>query len=300
LFNCLNIPYGISGESVCILNTFQSLDKIDENLIDHKYVLDDFQIIPTNGIGTVIGITIETTTTESSENRFLLENCTITHNSGKSKLIKAVMRTKSFIPISQIFSGTEEANRSFSLNVPDSLIFNELNNEAVKSFMKRQKYAIKYHLRNPWAMLVVDDCFDKPAQFRDPLWLGIFKNSRHYNMLTIIALQWVLDLLPNERAMIDYAFMFAEPNENVRSKLWKNFGSVVGPFNDFCDILTATTEDHRALMFKNLETSNKLEDRIGWYKADLRVVNSEWHFGPNSIWIHSSKRCMNRDDMDME
>jgi hypothetical protein len=209
--------------------------------------------------------------------------------SGKSQLIKAVMMNKNFIPCCQVYSGTEDSNKSFSENVPALNIYNGLSNPDIKRFIHRQKLAIR-HLDNPWGLLVIDDCFDKPSQFREPLWLSIFKNSRHWKLLTLIALQWCLDLLPSERSLVDYSFIFAEPSETVRKRLWMNFGSVVGTFPDFCDIMTQGTENYTAIVFKNLESSNKLEDRIGWYRANINLVNSDWRFGHPLLWQFSQDR----------
>jgi hypothetical protein len=211
--------------------------------------------------------------------------------SGKSVMLKAVMRAKSFIPVVQVHSGTEDSNKSFSECVPQTFIFNKLDNEAVKGLIARQKYAIQYKLDNPWACIVCDDVFDRPSEFKNPLWLSIFKNSRHWKLVTLIAMQYVLDIVPSERSMIEYSFLFAEPSENSRKKLYDNFGSAVGNYRDFCDIMgSSATEDYRAIVFKNLESSNKLEDRICWAKANVDVVKSHWKFGSPAIWHHAEIR----------
>jgi len=209
--------------------------------------------------------------------------------SGKSLLLKSLMMAKSFIPCCQIYSGTEDSNKSFAQNVPAVNIYNGLSNPDIKRFVHRQKVAMR-HLDNPWGFLGVDDCFDRPAQFHDPLWLGIFKNSRHWKLVTAISLQWVLDLSPSERSLIDYSFIFSEPSESVRKRIWLNFGSVTGSFADFCDIMDQGTENYTSIVFKNLESSNKLEDRIGWHKVDLDLVSSNWRFGCNLLWQFSRDR----------
>jgi hypothetical protein len=216
--------------------------------------------------------------------------------SGKSKLLKAVMQAKNFIPVCQIYSGTEDSNKSFAANVPAVNIYNGLSNDDIKRFIRRQKLSMK-HLNNPWGLLGIDDCFDRPSQFKDPLWLSIFKNSRHWKLVTLIAMQWCLDLQPSERSLIDYSFIFAEPSDSVRKRLWLNFGSVVGSFNNFCDVMTQATENYTSVVFKNLESSNKLEDRIGWYKANLDLVDSNWKFGHPLAWKFSDDR-LNPDYQD--
>ena len=222
--------------------------------------------------------------------RFLLANFTLTHNSGKSLLLKSVMQAKNFIPVCQIYSGTEDSNHSFAKNVPAVNIYNGLSNENIELFIKRQKIAMKHIPDNPWGLLGIDDCFERPSQFRDPLWLGIFKNSRQWKMVTLISMQWCFDLIPSERSQIDYSFIFAEPSDSVRKRLWSNFGSVVGSFNNFCDIMTQGTENHASIVFKNLESSNKLEDRIGWHRTNLDIINSDWKFGHPLSWKFSEDR----------
>ena len=212
--------------------------------------------------------------------------------SGKSLLIKSVLRAKSFIPCIQIHSGTESSNKSFSQNIPETFIFNKLNNDAIAKLIAKQKYAINYNFADQWACLVCDDTFDHPSCFKQPIWLSIFKNSRHWKLLTLIAMQYVYSIycLLKEVQLSIHSYS-PKVQKNIRRKIYDNFGSVVGNYRDFCDIMSSTaTEEHRAIVFKNMETSNKLEERIGWVKSNLNVVSGDWRFGSPSIWKHCEKR----------
>ena len=107
---------------------------------------------------------------------------------GKTTLITSLLYEKSHIfPIGLAMSGTEDSNGHYGKLFPSSFVFNSLNKGTIEAFINRQKLA-KQHLPNPWAIMLLDDCTDDPKIFNDPLFLGIFKNGRHWKMLFILSL----------------------------------------------------------------------------------------------------------------
>ena len=209
---------------------------------------------------------------------------------GKSSLIQDIVAHKAhIIPVSQVFSGTEESNHFYSEKMPPITIFNKLDMTAVKNFVERQDQAKKY-LKNPWALQIIDDCTDNPKILKDPVFQAYYKNGRHWKMLHILSLQYCLDISPAIRTCIDYTFILKEGSKLTREKLWKNYGSCIEEFADFCQLMDQLTNDFTALVINNRSTSNKLEDCVFYYKADLSRIPINWKFGAGSFWQYNHDR----------
>jgi hypothetical protein len=210
--------------------------------------------------------------------------------SGKSSLIQDIVAHKAhIIPVSQVFSGTEESNHFYSEKMPPITIFNKLDMGAIKNFVERQDQAKKF-LKNPWALQIIDDCTDNPKILRDPVFQAYYKNGRHWKMLHILSLQYCLDVSPAIRTCIDYTFILKEGSKITREKLWKNYGSCIEDFADFCQLMDQLTNDFTALVINNRSTSNKLEDCVFYYKADLSRIPINWKFGAGSFWQFNHDR----------
>ena len=192
---------------------------------------------------------------------------------GKSTLIESIMYNKAHIfPVCQIFSGTETSNHFYTSKCPDSLIFDDLDVKALENFAKRQQIAMQY-LPNPWALSILDDCSDDPKIIGKAPFPAYYKKGRHWRMLHILALQYAMDIKPGIRSCVDYVFILSNSVLSERKKLYENFASGCIPtFQDFCDILDGITEKNTALVINNMSTSNKLEDRIFWYKANPTII----------------------------
>jgi GTPase SAR1 family protein len=199
---------------------------------------------------------------------------------GKTSLIESIMLYKSHIcPVAQIFSGTETVNHYYKNKATDISIFNDLNIKAMEEFAKRQNIAKKY-LPNPWAMQILDDVTDEPAILKKHPFGAYYKKGRHWNMIHIMAVQYAMDIPTGLRSCVDYIFILANSIKSEREKLYENFASGCIPtFQDFCDILDQLTEDHTALVIDNTSQSNKLHDRVFFYKADLSRVPPDFRVG---------------------
>ena len=111
---------------------------------------------------------------------------------GKTTLITNLLYHKKHIyPVGLVVSGTEDSNGHYSKLFPSSFVYNKVENDTIDNFIKRQKLSKKY-LKNPWSVLLLDDCTDDPKIFNDPLYQGLFKNGRHWKMLFILSLQYCM------------------------------------------------------------------------------------------------------------
>lgn len=188
--------------------------------------------------------------------------------SGKSFLMRDIIYSKRHIfPAAEIISGTEDSNKFFSSIFKDTFIHDKLDVSLIQNFIKRQKLAKNYFPEWAWGLLIIDDCMDDPSLFRNPVFLNLMKNGRHWNLLFILGLQYAMDILPGIRICIDGTFIFRESNPRFRKILFENYAGIFGDFKLFCKAMDEITDDFTAIYINNRSTSNKIEDCVFWYRA---------------------------------
>lgn len=208
--------------------------------------------------------------------------------SGKSVLIKALLYSRRhLIPVGTVISGSEDTNKFYSKLFPSAFIYEQFKLPIIQNVKKRQKLA-KENLPNSWSVLILDDCMDDVKLFNDPIMLDLIKNSRHWNLFSIFANQYVFDFKPVIRTNIDGVFIFREPNKANREKLYSNFASIIPTFKIFCHIMDEITVDHTCIYIDNQSTSNDWQECVYYYKAPLLP---DFSFGCDEFWQMSEDRC---------
>lgn len=197
---------------------------------------------------------------------------------GKSSIIKSYMYAKRHIfPVGVFCSGTEDSTQFFGKHVPD-LFLHPLSTTLMSSIIRRQKIA-KQYLENPWSLFIADDCMSDQALFNSKESHWLFKNLRHIKLSYILSLQYSIDIKPALRACIDGTFILRETNEKFRKNLYDNYASVIPTYNEFKQLMDQLTGDYTALFIDNRSTSNKVEDCVFYYKADLSRIDPNFKFG---------------------
>lgn len=237
------------------------------------------------GEGDYYGFTLD------GNHRFLLSTCDVVRNTGKSSLIKSLLYHKKHIfPIGIVMSGSEDSNGYYKKIFPSSFVYNKYDEEAIKKFVKRQKMVKNMKLDNPWGLLLLDDCTDDPKLFNKPLQHALYKKGRHWKMWYILSLQYAMDVKPVIRVNVDGTFILREPSVKIRRIIWENYAGIIPDFTIFCSIMDKLTDDYTALYIHNATTSNKIQDCIFWYKANLDKIPETFKFGSNDFWDFHDER----------
>jgi len=207
---------------------------------------------------------------------------------GKSWCISSLIYEKrACFPVGLVMSGTEDSNQHYSKMFPSTFIYNRLNVDVLEKFIKRQKLAKKY-LENPWAILLLDDCTDDPKIFNTPLFQGLYKNGRHWDVFYILSLQYCMDVRPVIRTNVDGVFIMRETNIKNRKSLYENYAGIIPTFQLFCQIMNAITNDYTALYIHNQTTTNDWRECVFWYKA--KPVPLDYRFGSQEFWDFHEQR----------
>lgn len=226
-----------------------------------------------------------------SNNRFVLGNFIVTHN---SFLARDIFYNHREIPSGVVFSGTEEASPFFGDFIPDCFIHSEYDPELIESIMNRQKRKIREaknvglsesgkHPSNNLFIVLDDMLHDAQNWKREKTIKSIFFNGRHYNFLFILTMQYAQGIPPELRSNIDYVFIFNEPSVANRKRIYEAYCGVIPSFEYFCNVLDACTQNHECLVIKASGNSSDIKEQVFWYKAkshtDFKVGHSKfWNY----------------------
>jgi hypothetical protein len=213
---------------------------------------------------------------------------------GKSTLVKDLLFHHQDIPMGCVISGTEESNGFFKKIVPPMFIHGEYNPIILANFVKRQKLVaarleqdrergVRSNL-DPRAFMILDDCMYDDSWTHDKNIRYLFMNGRHLKVFFIITMQFPLGIQPALRTNVDFTFILREPYMNNRRRLFENYGAAFPSFEFFCQMMDQCTQNYECLVINNTTQSNKMEDMIFWYKAE---IHGDFKLGAPDLWRQS-------------
>lgn len=190
-------------------------------------------------------------------------------NTGKSCMVLDLLYHKRHMHAMGIcMSATEEGNKFYSQYIPDSFIYNDFDKAALERLVARQRRLCKQGTPSS-VFLVLDDCCYDKRLLRDKVMRSIFMNGRHWHIDLILTSQYLMDLPPDLRTNIDYVITLRENVRSNREKLYKNFFGVFPDYQTFSCVMDQTTENYECLVLDNTSRSNKIEEIVYWYKANI-------------------------------
>jgi hypothetical protein len=217
-------------------------------------------------------------------------------NTGKSYLIKDLLWYKRAMPIGTVISGTEGANAFYSQIVPSIFIHGEFHPGIIANVLKRQEVLTKQMNKeiaergnstiDRRQFIIMDDCMYDNKWVSDKNIRSLFMNGRHYGLMYILALQYVMGIPPVLRGNVDYVFILRENMVANRKRIYEQFAGIFPTFEFFCQIMDQCTENYECLVIHNGSKSNKLEDCVFWYKAEPRP---DFKIGSRDLWLRSAE-----------
>lgn len=224
-------------------------------------------------------------------------------DTGKSFLVRDLLYHHQDVPIGTVMSGTEAGNGFYGKLVPKLFIHNAYTPQLIENVLKRQKMVLtqidrdraagRRNTTDPRAFVILDDCLYDTAWTRDKLMRTLFLNGRHWKVMLIITMQYVLGLPPALRTNVDYVFILRENYINNRKRIWENFAGMFPTFESFCSVMDQCTENYECLVINNNTKSNLLQDQIFWYRAEDRP---DFRLGAKQFWTLSANMTDDSDD----
>ena len=224
---------------------------------------------------------------------------------GKSTLVRDLLFNHQDMPLGTVISGTEESNGFFKKMFPPIFIHGEYNPIILANFMKRQKLIMQKIQKeqeagimksryDPRSFLILDDCMYDDSWTYDKNISYLFMNGRWLKVFFLITMQYPLGIKPALRTNVDYVFILREPYLTNRKRIYDNYGSAFPSFEFFCQVMDQCTQNFECLVICNNSASNKLEDLIFWYKAEMRP---EFKIGAPELWSHSAAVYKEQEEM---
>ena len=214
---------------------------------------------------------------------------------GKSTLVKDLLFHHQKMPLGTVISGTEESNDFYKSIIPPILIHGEYNPAIIAGFCKRQRIVcmkVKEEMErtgqariDPRSFLIMDDCLYDNSWLADKNIRYLFLNGRHLKVFFMITMQYPLGIPPVLRTNIDFCFILREPYISNRQRIYDNFGSAFPSFEFFCQVMDQCTQNYECLVMNNNSQSNRLEDNVFWYKADM---HGDFRIGAPEFWAFSA------------
>lgn len=123
------------------------------------------------------------------------------------------------------------------------------------------------------SFIVMDDCLYDRGHYWNANFNRLIINGRKYRLSPIIVIPYALPISPDVRTNFDYVYIFRDSCKNNRKYIYDQYLGVFPSFELFSrtmdKYLYGTDDAHNCLVIDNTNMSNKLEDIIFWYTADL-------------------------------
>lgn len=200
---------------------------------------------------------------------------------GKTSNLFDLLKFHTTIPIGIVISPTESANENFSNFVPKMLIYDEYHPDIIARFLDRQRKIMdQYNAEkkkygrtdiDPRAFLILDDCLYDKSWINDRNIRYIFMNGRHLKIFLMITMQYPLGIPPALRANVDYIYINRCNMIKDREKIYQQYAGMFPTMDTFSQVMNACTENYECIVIDKKTQSNKLEDQVFWYKADINV-----------------------------
>lgn len=212
---------------------------------------------------------------------------------GKSVLVIDYLWHNQDFPLGTVISPTDELNQTYVKHIPSIFIHSKFTDKLIEDFLIRQRKFVAKTKNDPEyanidarAFLILDDCLYNAKNWatnEDIAW--IFMNGRHAHITLLLTAQYVFGIGPMLRTNVDYIFICKEPKIVNREKLHDNYAGMFPSFAFFNKVMAVCTKDYGCLVIDNGSTSDKIEDQVFWYRA--QVHEEDFKVCYDQFWVNN-------------
>lgn len=215
--------------------------------------------------------------------------------SGKSTLMADILYHHRHIPAGIVVSATEESSNFYGTFVPESFIYNRFDESVIQRLIERQKRLKKERRENSNVFCLLDDIAYDKSVFRKESIRSLAFNGRHLGVLFVLTTQFSLDLPPALRSNCDFIFVFQDNNVSNQKRIYDAYAGVFPSFHDFQRVFNHLTHDFFCMVIDTTSKSNKVEDNIFWYKAE---IHKNFRLGASVYWKYDKKHLRAQESED--
>jgi hypothetical protein len=182
-----------------------------------------------------------------------------------------------------VISPTDDYNQTYCPHVPAIFIHEDYTPELLEQILQRQKDICtkvkkdpSYKNVDPRTFIIFDDCLaDSQEWVKDKTIRWIFMNGRHAATTFVLTMQYCMGIPPSLRTNVDYIFICKEPKLCNQERLYKQFAGIFPCLDMFRVVLNKCTKNYGCLVIDNCSNSDRLEDQVFWYRADVNRPDND-------------------------
>lgn len=206
---------------------------------------------------------------------------------GKSVIAKDILSRKTYLRRGICISPTETGNSAWGKHIPKKYISTEYDKRITENLNNLQRTTKLRDTVDPTrpepVFAVFDDCAFESAFFKDKPTKFIFMNGRHFNIFSVITIQYSMDVPRNLRANADFVFVLMDNIVTNRQRLYESFFGMFPNFKVFEKTFLDCTENNECLVLDNRKATNDIEKCVFWYKAELK---DNFRLGTAKDWAY--------------
>lgn len=191
-------------------------------------------------------------------------------HTGKSVLMKDLLYHMPRPDYVLAMAPTEDTLNMYREFLPECCIFDHFSQEKLERTVSLQRELVLRGKKRT-VLILLDDCLYKKNVLNSTAMRAIFFNGRHDHISLMCAAQYMMEVDVSLRTNIDYIFTMRESILVNRQKLYKYYFGQFRKFEDFDKVMTACTQDYKALVLDGTVSSTDATDCVHWYKADVNV-----------------------------
>lgn len=215
---------------------------------------------------------------------------------GKSTLVKDLLWHHRKIAKGICISGTQDGLEEYGELMPELYIYDEYDQEILQKIIKTQRASIKKKGKEKTddCFLIMDDCLydDKWTKHKEMRY--IFFNSRHDKILFLLTMQFPMGIPPALRSNANFVFILRDSVISNRKRIYEQYAGMFPNFDVFCNIMDQCTEDFECLVIHNTSKSNRFEDQVFWYKAN---IHEPFRIGSKKFWKYHQNKFNEEHDI---
>jgi hypothetical protein len=216
-------------------------------------------------------------------------------HTGKSVLLKDVLYHMPRPDYVLAMAPTEDTLNMFREFLPESCIFDHFSQEKLERTVTLQRELVNRGKKRT-VLIVLDDCLYQKGVLKSNAMRSIFFNGRHDHISLVCCAQYMMEVDVSLRTNIDYLFTMRESILTNRQKLFKYYFGQFSKFDEFDKVLTACTQDYRALVLDGtVATTTTPTDCVMWYRADCALP--AFKLCKPIFWKWSQKYCLTHEDV---
>jgi len=204
---------------------------------------------------------------------------------GKTTIITNMLDKQDdyFLENTLIISPKDKIKPFYKNRYPKAEVIFKYDSAKIQEYLDKRD--LESQTRIPGAIVFDDSLGSNGAWMKDPTFMELVYNGRHYRKMVITAMQFPLGVKPEIRCNFDYVFMLNEDFYSNQKRLYDHYAGIFPNFKTFRDVFIETTKDYGSMLIVNRGSSTDVLDKVFHYKATIKpLIKKENIYTPHNYY----------------